>query len=282
MRTFVGTSGYSYKEWKGSFFPDDLPASKMLGFYAARFNTVEINNTFYRMPAPAMVAKWAEQVPEAFVFALKAPQSITHRRQLNDAGDAVAFFWKTARELGPKLGPVLFQMPPFFKKDLGRLRDFLRQLPEDCRAACEFPHRCWCADAVYDVRKTGGEPGRVPELESGAAILRQLAQKISQPAKVLLEEGRHLEQDGPKLRTQLPSRLQEEGDRVAGIVQLAPMGDALGRFEREDECLRNLLGPLGDHRWGRHPVEGVVDLDGVEPGGVEAEHFRGGQVVRKE
>ncbi len=158
MRTFVGTSGYSYKEWKGTFFPEDLPASKMLGFYAGRFNTVEINNTFYRMPAPAMVAKWAEQVPEAFVFALKAPQTITHRRQLNDAGDAVAFFWKTARELGPKLGPVLFQMPPFFKKDLGRLRDFLRQLPEDCRAAFEFRHPSWFADDVYDVLKTAGAP----------------------------------------------------------------------------------------------------------------------------
>jgi uncharacterized protein YecE (DUF72 family) len=158
MRTFVGTSGYSYKEWKGTFFPDDLPASKMLGFYAGRFNTVEINNTFYRMPAPAMVAKWAEQVPEAFVFALKAPQTITHRRQLNDAGDAVAFFWKTARELGPKLGPVLFQMPPFFKKDIGRLRDFLRQLPEDCRAAFEFRHPSWFADDVYDALKTAGAP----------------------------------------------------------------------------------------------------------------------------
>jgi uncharacterized protein YecE (DUF72 family) len=158
MRTFVGTSGYSYKEWKGTFFPEDLPASKMLGFYAGRFNTVEINNTFYRMPAPAMVAKWAEQVPEAFVFALKAPQTITHRRQLNDAGDAVAFFWKTARELGPKLGPVLFQMPPFFKKDIGRLRDFLRQLPEDCRAAFEFRHPSWFADDVYEVLKTAGAP----------------------------------------------------------------------------------------------------------------------------
>jgi uncharacterized protein YecE (DUF72 family) len=158
MRTFVGTSGYSYKEWKGSFFPEDLPASQMLGFYAGRFNTVEINNTFYRMPAPAMLSKWGEQVPEAFVFALKAPQSITHRRQLNDAGDTVAHFWKTARELGPKLGPVLFQMPPFFKKDIGRLRDFLRQLPEDCRAAFEFRHPSWFADDVYDALKTAGAP----------------------------------------------------------------------------------------------------------------------------
>jgi len=158
MRTFVGTSGYSYKEWKGNFFPEDLPASKMLGFYSGRFNTVEINNTFYRMPAPAMVAKWAEQVPETFVFALKAPQTITHRRQLNDAGDALGFFWKTARELGPKLGPVLFQMPPFFKKDLGRLRDFLRLLPEDCRAAFEFRHPSWFADDVYEVLKAAGAP----------------------------------------------------------------------------------------------------------------------------
>src|SRR5216683_3361814 len=93
-----------------------------------------------------------------------------------------------------------------------------------------------------------GEPGRVPELEGGAAILRQLAQKISQPAEVLFEEGRHLEEDGPELRTQLPGGLPEEGDGVAGIVQLAPMGDALGRLEREDECLGDLLGPLGDHR----------------------------------
>src|SRR3982074_2038562 len=131
MRTFVGTSGYSYKEWKGSFYPEDLPASQMLGFYSGRFNTVEINNTFYRMPAPAMLSKWAQQVPEAFVFSLKAPQSITHRRQLTDAGATLGYFGKTARELGQKLGPVLFQMPPFFKKDIGRLREFLRLLPED-------------------------------------------------------------------------------------------------------------------------------------------------------
>ncbi len=158
MQTFVGTSGYSYKEWKGSFFPEDLPASEMLRFYGTRFSTVEINNTFYRMPNASMLSKWAEQVPAEFVFALKAPRSITHQRQLNDAGDALGYFWKTARALGAKLGPVLFQMPPFFKKDLPRLRDFLRLLPEDCRAAFEFRHESWFAEDAYDALAAAGAP----------------------------------------------------------------------------------------------------------------------------
>jgi len=158
MRTFVGTSGYSYKEWKGFFYPPDLPASQMLHFYAGRFGTVEINNTFYRMPSAAVLSSWSEQVPETFVFVLKAPRSITHMRQLNEVGDALGYFWKTAGALGPRLGPVLFQMPPFFKKDLARLRDFLRQLPEGCRAAFEFRHPSWFADDAYEVLRSAGAP----------------------------------------------------------------------------------------------------------------------------
>src|SRR5262249_26829592 len=106
----------------------------------------------------SMLSKWTAQVPEAFVFVLKAPRSITHQRQLHEAGDVVAYFWKTAQTLGPKLGPALFQMPPFFQKDVLRLRDFLRQLPEGCRAAFEFRHRSWFADDVYEALRVAGAP----------------------------------------------------------------------------------------------------------------------------
>jgi len=162
MRAFVGTSGYSYKEWKGSFFPADLPASQMLRFYGERFNTVEINNSFYRMPSGSVLAKWVEEVPSTFVFVLKAPRSITHQKQLHQAGDGLAYFWKTAQSLGPKLGPILFQLPPFFRKDLPRLRDFLRLLPEGCRAAFEFRHASWEGVDLGGHALVGSLEGEVP------------------------------------------------------------------------------------------------------------------------
>ena len=149
MRVLVGTSGYSYKEWKGSFYPEDLPAAKMLPFYASQFHTVEINNTFYRMPEPKMLGKWAGEVPDDFVFVLKAPQRITHQKRLAGAEDDVKYFFETAAELGPKLGPVLFQLPPFAKKDIEKLRAFLRILPRH-PAAFEFRHATWFDDEVFD------------------------------------------------------------------------------------------------------------------------------------
>ncbi|MBP7148057.1 MAG: DUF72 domain-containing protein [Acidobacteria bacterium] len=148
MRVWTGTSGFSYKEWKGSFYPPDLPASAMLGYYAQSFPTVEINNTFYRMPRPELLAGWTEQVPDSFRFALKAPQRITHRARLKDAGDALRFFLDTAACLGARCGPVLFQLPPFFKKDLERLREFLQLLPDGVRAAFEFRNASWFDDEV--------------------------------------------------------------------------------------------------------------------------------------
>lgn len=154
MRTFVGTSGYSYKEWKGSFFPADLPTSEMLHFYGERFNAVEINNSFYRMPTSTVLAKWAQEVPPAFVFVLKAPRTLTHQRQLREAGDGLTYFWKTAQSLGSKLGPILFQLPPFLSKDLPRLRDFVRLLPDGCRAAFEFRHPSWFDDEVYETLRS--------------------------------------------------------------------------------------------------------------------------------
>src|SRR5258708_507301 len=140
MQIRIGTSGYSYKEWKGSFYPEDLPASGMLAYYAERFSTVEINNTFYRMPTEALVAGWADGTPESFSFVLKAPQRITHMLRLKNVADTVARFLKVAAELGKKQGPLLFQLPPNFKKDTPRLVDFLELVPRTVRAAFEFRH----------------------------------------------------------------------------------------------------------------------------------------------
>ena len=150
MKLLVGTSGYSYKEWKGSFYPEDLPAAGMLPFYAQRFQTVEINNTFYKMPAATTLVRWSAEVPEGFTFVLKAPRRITHDNRLKDCEDSLSYLVKTASVLDKKLGPLLFQLPPFFKKDLPRLRDFLTLLPKKRRAAFEFRHASWFDEEVYD------------------------------------------------------------------------------------------------------------------------------------
>jgi uncharacterized protein YecE (DUF72 family) len=149
MQFFVGTSGYSYKEWKGTFYPEKLPQKEMLSYYAQRFSTVEINNTFYRMPRASVLESWLEQVPDVFRFVLKAPQLITHRKRLIDAESATDHFLRTASALKERQGPALFQLPPNLKKDLPRLDGFLRFLSET-PAAIEFRHESWFDDEVYD------------------------------------------------------------------------------------------------------------------------------------
>ena len=146
---YVGTSGYNYPEWKGNFYPSDLPAAKMLPFYAARFSSVEINYTFYRMPTPALVSGWAAQVPDAFRFTLKAPRRITHDRRLRDVAQPTTAFCEAAAELGPKLAALLFQLPPNFKKDLAALDAFLADLPPRVTGAFEFRHESWLDEDVY-------------------------------------------------------------------------------------------------------------------------------------
>jgi len=150
MLLLAGTSGYSYKEWLGHFYPEKLPASEMLRYYAGQFRTVEINNTFYRMPAEAMLQQWLQQVPDQFAFTLKAPRRITHEMRLREAGQAVTEFLRRAGTLGSKLGVVLFQLPPNLKKDLPRLTDFLALLPADKRVAFEFRNPSWQDDEVYE------------------------------------------------------------------------------------------------------------------------------------
>lgn len=150
MQLFVGTSGYGYKEWKGSFYPEQLPAKRMLTYYGERFNSVELNHTFRKMPTAESLKALAEQVPEAFRFAVKAPQSITHFKRLKDTDTVLKEFTKAVKTLKERQGPVLFQLPPNFKKDLDRLKAFLKILDKKIQAAFEFRHESWYDDEVID------------------------------------------------------------------------------------------------------------------------------------
>jgi uncharacterized protein YecE (DUF72 family) len=148
---FVGTSGYNYKEWKGPFYPDGLPDREMLGYYAARLRTVEINNTFYRVPKAGVVDAWVAQVPDNFRFVVKATRRITHIKRLKDADEETRYFLSIADHFGPTLGAILFQLPPFLRKDLDRLRAFLDLLPAGMPAAFEFRHETWYEPDVFDL-----------------------------------------------------------------------------------------------------------------------------------
>jgi uncharacterized protein YecE (DUF72 family) len=156
MRFLVGTSGYSYKEWKGNFYPEKIKADAMLGYYAQRFSTVEINNTFYRMPKENVLEAWAAQVPEGFRFVLKAPQRITHIKRLKDAADDANYLLRMASVLGERQGPLLFQLPPNLKKDLDRLKEFLSLIEGRAQSAFEFRHESWFDDEVYDCLRASG------------------------------------------------------------------------------------------------------------------------------
>jgi uncharacterized protein YecE (DUF72 family) len=156
VEVFAGTSGFSYKAWRGRFYPEDLPASRMLTFYAERLATVEINNTFYRMPRTELLRGWAEQVPASFHFALKASRRITHVKRLRDAGEELAILYRVARVLGEHRGPILFQLPPFLRADVERLRGFLSLLPEGHQAVFEFRHPSWHDAPVFDALREAG------------------------------------------------------------------------------------------------------------------------------
>ena len=150
MAILVGTSGWSYKQWKGSFYPADLAPDDMLRHYATRLPTVEINNCFYRIPRESVLLEWAGQVPADFRFILKASRRITHINRLRDEDDTIAYFLRTVNVLGAQLGPTLFQCPPTLRKDIGLLVDFLARVPRTWRAALEFRHDTWFDDEVYD------------------------------------------------------------------------------------------------------------------------------------
>jgi uncharacterized protein YecE (DUF72 family) len=170
MTLYVGTSGYSYKEWKGNFYPQKLPANQMLKFYGEQFSTVEINNTFYRMPKASVLESWADSVPADFRFVLKASKQITHIKVLKEAGDSVSYLLEVAGALGPRLGPLLFQLPPTAKKDLPRLRAFLELLPPQVRAALEFRHASWFDDEVFDLLRDRGAALCIAEADNDLEV----------------------------------------------------------------------------------------------------------------
>ena len=188
MRVRVGTSGWSYDEWKGSFYPEDISSGAMLAYYAARMGTVEVNNTFYRLPKKEVLAGWAEQVPDDFSFVIKASQKITHHAKLGAAAaDPLRYLLGCCEALGAKLGPLLFQTPPWLKKDVPLLEDFLALLPEGIRGAFEFRSTSWFDEAVYDALRAGNhalvaadtgapdkDPPLVPTASWGYARLRRV------------------------------------------------------------------------------------------------------------
>jgi uncharacterized protein YecE (DUF72 family) len=219
MRLIVGTSGYSYKEWKGTFYPDDLPASKFLAFYAQQFESVEINNTFYRMPDAKMVAKWGTEVPEGFTFVLKAPQRITHQKRLAGAEDEVRYFFEVAEALGSKLGPVLFQLPPFLKKDVDRLRDFLRRLPPQQKVGFEFRHESWESEDVYDALR-----------EHDAALCASDTDEVADPAKLIVSTA-----SWGYLRLRRTEYSDGEIAEWRKRIEAQPWSDAYVFFKHEDE-----------------------------------------------
>jgi uncharacterized protein YecE (DUF72 family) len=167
MELFAGTSGYSFKEWLGKFYPEKLPATQMLRFYSEHLATVEINSSFYGMPRRSTLTSWAEEVPEGFSFALKAPQKITHKKRLREAQEETLEFLRRVDLLGPKLACVLFLLPPYLKKDLPRLREFLAILPPGTRAAFEFRSSTWQDDEVHALLREHGAMLCVADTDAG-------------------------------------------------------------------------------------------------------------------
>lgn len=219
MRVIVGTSGYSYKEWKGTFYPGDLPASKMLTYYAGHFGSVEINNTFYRMPDAKTVGKWASEVPDDFTFVLKAPQRITHQKKLAGIEDDLRYFFEAAEALGPKLGPILFQLPPYFRKDVEKLRALLASIPNGKRAALETRHESWLSDDVFDALR-----------EHDAAFVAADTDEVADPDRIFTPTA-----SWGYLRLRRTEYSDEQLAAWARRVEGTKWSDAYVFFKHEDE-----------------------------------------------
>jgi uncharacterized protein YecE (DUF72 family) len=232
MRYLIGTSGYNYPEWRGSFYPEKFPTAKMLAFYAGHFNTVEVNYTFYRMPTPPLLAVWAQGTPDAFTFTLKAPRRITHDSKLRHCEELTQAFCRTAATLGGKLGVLLFQLAPTFKRDDAVFDAFLDVIPEGTRAAFEFRHASWHDDVVFDALK-----------RRNFALCIADSEKMSTPVVSTADYGYF--------------RLRDEGyqpadiERWASIIRALPAPrDVYVYFKHEEEgkgpeLAKRLMGALG-------------------------------------
>ena len=231
---WVGTSGYNYKEWKGNFYPDDLASAKMLPYYSERFTTVEINYSFYRLPSEKVLGDWASVTPEGFAFTLKAPRRITHDAQLNDCRELLELFLARAETLGPKLGVLLFQLPPRFKKDIGVFDAFLDWLPAGTRAAFEFRNDSWHSGDVYALLKS-----------KNLALCIADTEKKTTPLMVTADYGYfRLRDEGYG-----PDEIAEWGETIDGNSD--GLKDVFVYFKHEDQgkgpqFARALLDSMGD------------------------------------
>jgi uncharacterized protein YecE (DUF72 family) len=234
MRTWVGTSGYNYPEWKGSFYPEKMPAAKMLAFYAAAFTTVEINYTFYRTPNEKILAGWSAETPAGFKLTLKAPKRLTHIAKLRDCNDLLQYFVRTAATLGPRLGAILFQLPPWLRKDLALLESFVTLLPAGTCAAFEFRHASWMEADVFALLRA-----------RNLALCIADSEKFSTPVEITAGYGYF--------------RLRDEGytpedlRRWAGVIRdsAAACSDVFVYFKHEEagkgpQFARLLMEALGD------------------------------------
>jgi uncharacterized protein YecE (DUF72 family) len=204
---YVGTSGYNYPEWRGTFYPEKFSTDKMLAYYAERFRTVEINYTFYRLPTEKLLAGWAAGTPEDFTFTLKAPRRITHDARLERCEDMTLAFCRTAATLGAKLGVLLFQLPPTCKKNVEALRAFGELLPDGTRAAFEFRHPSWFDSAVFDVLRA-----------RNLALCIADSEKLSAPVEITADYAYF--------------RLRDEGYQAADIERWADVIKGLAPVER--------------------------------------------------
>jgi len=217
-RVHVGTSGYNYPEWRGTFYPEKFSTAKMLAYYAERFRTVEINYTFYRMPTEKLLAGWSAGTPDGFTFTLKAPRRITHDAKLQRCEDLARTFCRTAATLGPKLGVLLFQLPPTFRKDVGVLREFLELLPETTRAAFEFRHASWHDPEIFATLRA-----------RHVALCVADSEKMSTPVEATADYAYF--------------RLRDEGyqqadiERWAGTVARLAVTDSFVYFKHEEQGL---------------------------------------------
>ena len=230
QQVLVGTSGYNYPEWRGTFYPDKLATNKMLAYYAERFRTVEINYTFYRMPTEKLLAGWAEGTPEHFTFTLKAPRRITHDAKLQRCEELLQTFCRTARTLGPKLATLLFQLPPHFKKSADVLRAFVELIPEETRAAFEFRHASWQDDEVFETLRSRGAIYCVTDTDEGET-----------PFVSTAECG----------YIRLRRTHYDDGDLRAWVERIAaqPIESAYVYFMHEDEALGTRFARRLDELW---------------------------------
>ena len=217
-RVLVGTSGYNYPEWRGTFYPEKFSTDKMLAYYAERFPTVEINYTFYRMPTEKLLAGWAAGTPDAFRFTLKAPRRITHDAKLRRCEDLLQTFCRTARTLESKLGVLLFQLPPNFKKDVALLNEFLSLLPPKTTAAFEFRHPSWFDADVFDALRS-----------KNVALCVADSEKLSTPVETTA--------DYAYFRLRDEGYQQQDLEKWAGVVKDLAPHDAFVYFKHEEEGL---------------------------------------------